>query len=342
MLVDEADVTCLAGDGGRGCCSFRRERFVPKGGPDGGDGGSGGSIYFVCDSSLNDLNYFRFNPRHKAERGRHGEGSLRHGRNGKDVFIGVPPGTQVFRDGEMIWESRLGSDPFCVARGGRGGFGNAHFKSPTRRAPRYAEAGHAGDECRVKLHLKLIADCGIVGFPNAGKSTLVSSVSAARPKIADYPFTTLEPHLGVIHGKDYATMILADIPGLIPGAHEGHGLGNRFLKHIMRTKVLLFLIDVSESSGRKPMDDYEALIQEVGCFEATLLNRPAVIAASKIDILHDRRRLDGFSRAMRKHGKKVFPISAVTGDGVKPLVNALFKLVASARADSITELEEVS
>lgn len=304
---------------------------MPRGGPDGGDGGDGGGVYFVCDPAMNDLNYYRFNPLHRAQRGQHGEGSLRHGRNGHDVLLSVPPGTQLLVDGEMLWEASAASPRFRIARGGRGGYGNAHFKSPTRRAPRYAEDGETGEEFHVKLQLKLIADCGIVGFPNAGKSTLISAVSSARPKVAGYPFTTLEPNLGVVCGKDYSSMVLADIPGIVPMAHHGTGLGNKFLKHIERTKVLLFLVDVSEASGRNPVDDYGVLREELGCFDERLLDRPALVAASKIDILQDKRRLQRFSSAMKRQGKKVYPISAVTGEGVRPLVSALFRKVASLR-----------
>ena len=324
MLVDELYIECRAGDGGRGCCSFRREKFVPKGGPDGGDGGHGGSVYFTCDPSINDLTFYRFNPLHRAGRGGHGLGSLCHGHDGRDVHLALPPGTQVLDDGEVVWEARAGEPEFCVARGGRGGFGNTHFKSSTRRAPRFAEPGLPGEQRRLKLMLKMIADCGIVGFPNAGKSTLLSVVSAARPKIADYPFTTLEPNLGVVQGRDYRCFVLADIPGLIPGAHAGAGLGNRFLKHIERTKVLLFLIDVSESSGRDPFDDYVALRRELESFSPPLLERPALVAASKMDVLQNPKRLEAFRARVRRQGKKVFPISAVTGQGVRPLVKALF------------------
>jgi GTP-binding protein len=301
---------------------------VPRGGPDGGDGGNGGSVLFVCDPSLNDLNYYRFNPLQRADRGGHGQGALRHGENGEDVVLHVPPGTQIVSDGEVIWDAKLGETPFCLVRGGRGGHGNAHFKSSTRRAPRFAQDGQPGEEIRVRLQLKLIADCGIVGMPNAGKSTLISVLSSARPKIADYPFTTLQPNLGVVMGRDYRSFVLADIPGLIPGAHLGAGLGNRFLKHIERTKLLLYLIDVSESSGRDPFDDFRTLQKEIGSFSQRLLNRPSLVAASKIDILRDPRRLSTFRTKMRREGKEVLPISAVTGKGVRTLTNGLFKQIA--------------
>ncbi len=328
MLVDEVSIICRAGDGGRGCVSFRRERYVPKGGPDGGDGGRGGSIYFEADPSLNDLNYFRFNPLHRAERGRHGEGALRHGRDGKDITLKVPPGTLVLDGGEILWDSAPGSPQFCAARGGKGGFGNEHYKTSTRRAPHFAQDGQEGQEQHLMLQLKLIADCGIIGLPNAGKSTLISVVSSARPKIADYPFTTLQPHLGVVQGSDYRSFVIADIPGLIPGAHAGAGLGNRFLKHIERTKILLYLIDVSESSGRTPIEDYMTLRNELGCFSKKLLERPALVAASKIDVLADPRRMSDFRCAMRREGHRVLPISSVTGRGIKALINDLFKKIS--------------
>src|SRR6516164_5510645 len=262
MFIDEAKITVKAGDGGHGCIAFRREKFVPRGGPSGGDGGNGGNIYLVTDSHENTLLKFRFNHTFRAERGRHGEGSTRHGKNGEDLEIKVPVGTVVYDDetGDKLHDFTQPKERALIAQGGRGGHGNAHFASSVNRAPHKAQDGAFGEEKTLRLELKLLADVGLVGYPNVGKSTLISRISAARPKIADYPFTTLEPQLGVV-SVDHKTFVVADIPGLIEGAHEGHGLGVQFLRHIERTRLLAHLVDVSESSGRDPVHDFDVIMR---------------------------------------------------------------------------------
>ena len=252
MFIDRAKIRIKGGRGGNGVTAFRREKFVPRGGPSGGDGGRGGDVWIVADSSLNTLLHLRYNPEHIADRGRHGEGSNCSGREGEDLTVRVPVGTQIFdtNTGELLQDLATEDARWLAAKGGRGGFGNSHFATSTNRAPRYHQSGSEGEELELQLELKLLADVGLVGFPNAGKSTFISTVSAAKPKIADYPFTTLEPHLGVVDLGDFRTFVMADIPGLIEGAHEGAGLGDRFLRHIERTKLLLHLVDVSSASGR--------------------------------------------------------------------------------------------
>jgi len=247
MFIDRARIELIAGNGGNGCVAFRREKFVPRGGPSGGNGGRGGDILLECSDRVNTLLHFQYKRLFRAERGRHGEGSKRHGKDGEPLVLLVPPGTQAFKEPalELLYDFSIPGEKLLVARGGRGGRGNAHFATPTRQAPRYAEPGREGEQIEISLSLKLIADIGLVGFPNVGKSTLISRISAARPKIADYPFTTLVPHLGVVGLPDFRSMVVADLPGLIEGAHEGHGLGDRFLKHVERTKILMHLIDVS-------------------------------------------------------------------------------------------------
>jgi GTP-binding protein len=263
MFIDRAKIHVEGGNGGNGVTAFRREKFVPRGGPSGGEGGRGGDVVLVADASLNTLLHLRYNPRHVAERGSHGEGSNRSGHNGADLIVRVPVGTQIFdaATGDLLHDLSHDGDRWVAARGGRGGFGNAHFTTSTNRAPRYHQSGSKGEELELQLELKLLADVGLVGFPNAGKSTFISTVSAARPKIADYPFTTLEPHLGVVDLGDFRTFVIADIPGLIEGAHTGAGLGDRFLRHIERTKLLLHLVDVSSVSGRDAVGDYETVVQ---------------------------------------------------------------------------------
>src|SRR6266853_1594173 len=263
MFIDEARILVKAGDGGNGCLAFRREKYVPRGGPSGGDGGRGGDVYMVANEHVNTLLHFRFNPEHKAQRGRHGEGSNRSGREGTSIELPVPVVTVVYdaASGELLHDFTKNGERYVVARGGRGGRGNQHFATPTHQAPTEHEPGHPGDDKILRLELKLLADVGLIGFPNAGKSTLISRISAARPKIADYPFTTLEPNLGVVSVDD-RTFVVADIPGLIEGAHLGHGLGTQFLRHIERTRLLVHLVDVSEITGREPVDDFETVMRE--------------------------------------------------------------------------------
>jgi len=337
MFVDEVDIRVSAGDGGRGCVSFRREKFVPRGGPDGGDGGHGGSVYLVASPHVNTLVSFRFHPEYHAERGEHGRGSNRTGGQGADLALEVPVGTVVFDASDSNAEFQLLADltepgqRALVARGGRGGRGNARFVTSTNRAPRRAEPGETGEARRLCLQLKLLADVGLVGFPNAGKSTLISRVSSARPKVAEYPFTTLTPHLGVVALSDYRSFVVADLPGLIEGAHAGHGLGHRFLRHIERTKVLVYVIDVSESSGRSPDEDYDTLRRELRLFEPSLLTRPQLVVANKIDVLADSRRLAGLTARAADQMVPTFAISAATGEGVPALIEAVWQQLARAR-----------
>ncbi|HEX7333379.1 MAG TPA: GTPase ObgE [Pyrinomonadaceae bacterium] len=325
MFIDRAKIHVQGGDGGNGVTAFRREKFVPRGGPSGGDGGRGGDVILVADGSLNTLLHLRYNPQHKAERGLHGEGSNRSGREGDDLIVRVPVGTQIFdaNTGDLLHDLSHDGDRWLAARGGRGGFGNAHFTTSTNRAPRYHQTGSKGEALDLQLELKLLADVGLVGFPNAGKSTFISTVSAARPKIADYPFTTLEPNLGVVDLGDFRTVVIADIPGLIEGAHEGAGLGDRFLRHIERTKLLLHLVDVSSVSGREAVGDYETVNRELASYNEELATRPQFVVATKIDALDEPERLESLKSSAEKDNKPFFAISSATGEGVRELVNAM-------------------
>lgn len=325
MFLDRVKIRIKAGDGGNGVTAFRREKFVPRGGPSGGDGGVGGSVWLEATEGLNTLLHLRYNPEHKAERGRHGEGSNRYGKDGEDHVVRVPVGTQVFdtETNELLFDFTEPGQRYLAAKGGKGGWGNAHFATPTRRAPKFHYMGRPGDERELQLELKLIADVGLVGFPNAGKSTLISVISAAKPKIADYPFTTLEPNLGVVDMGDFRTFVVADIPGLIEGASDGAGLGDRFLRHVERTKLILHLVDVSSLSGRDPVKDYEIINRELSRYDADLGARPQIVVATKIDALDEPQRLDKLKRRAKKDGKVFFAISSVTNSGVKELVNAV-------------------
>ena len=336
MFIDRAKIHVQGGDGGNGVTAFRREKFVPRGGPSGGDGGRGGDVIIAADASLNTLLHLRYNPLHKAQRGLHGEGSNRSGRNGEDTVIRVPVGTQIFdaTTGDLLSDLSHDGDKWLAARGGRGGFGNAHFATSTNRAPRYHQDGSAGEELELQLELKLLADVGLVGFPNAGKSTFISTVSAARPKIADYPFTTLEPHLGVVDLGDFRTFVIADIPGLIEGAHTGAGLGDRFLRHIERTKLLLHLVDVSSVSGRGAVSDYETVNRELASYSEDLATRPQFVVATKIDALDEPERLDSLKDVALKDMKPFFAISSATGEGVRELVNAIAAKLNELSAES--------
>ena len=329
MFIDRVKIRIKAGDGGNGVTAFRREKFVPRGGPSGGDGGRGGDVWLVADEGLNTLLHLRYNPEHKAERGRHGEGSNRHGKDGVDEIVQVPVGTQVFdaESGELLFDFTEAGQRYLAAKGGKGGWGNAHFATPTRRAPKFHFTGRPGDEKELQLELKLIADVGLVGFPNAGKSTLISVISAAKPKIADYPFTTLEPNLGVVDMGDYRTFVVADIPGLIEGASEGAGLGDRFLRHVERTKLILHLVDVSSLSGRDPVEDYEIINRELSNYNEELGRRPQIVVATKIDALDEPERLESLRERAAKDGKDFFAISSVANKGVKELVAAVAALV---------------
>jgi GTP-binding protein len=329
MFIDRAKIRVKGGHGGNGVTAFRREKFVPRGGPSGGDGGCGGDVWIVADSSLNTLLHLRYNPEHVAGRGLHGEGANRSGRDGEDVIVRVPVGTQVFesRSSELLRDLATDGARWLAVRGGRGGFGNAHFATSTNRAPRYHQQGSEGEELELQLELKLLADVGLVGFPNAGKSTFISTVSAAKPKIADYPFTTLEPHLGVVDLGDFRTFVIADIPGLIEGAHQGAGIGDQFLRHIERTQVLLHLVDVSSGSGRNPVQDYETVNRELAAYNPDLAERPQIVVATKIDALDDPERLESLKRRAGEDGKPFQAISSVTNTGVSELINKLAGLL---------------
>jgi GTPase len=336
MFIDRVKIRVVGGHGGNGVTAFRREKFVPRGGPSGGDGGRGGDVWLVSDEGVNTLLHLRYNPLHVAGRGMHGEGSNRSGKEGGDVIVRVPIGTQVFDSvtNELLFDFAEDGLRWRAARGGRGGFGNAHFATSTNRAPRYHQEGSGGEEGELQLELKLLADVGLLGFPNAGKSTFISTVSAAKPKIADYPFTTLEPNLGVVDLGDFRTFVIADIPGLIEGAHEGHGLGDRFLRHVERTTLLLHLVDVS-SSGRDPVNDYEVINRELAAYNAELAERRQVVVATKIDALDEPERVEALRARAEADGREFFAISSVTGEGVKHLISAVAKEVELHRAHKL-------
>lgn len=328
QFLDRARIVVKGGDGGNGVTAFRREKFVPHGGPSGGDGGRGGSVYLEATDQLNTLLQFRFNPEYRGGRGGHGEGSNRHGKDGEDVTILIPVGTLVMdaETDELIHDFTEIGERIVIAKGGRGGLGNAQFATSTNRAPRYHQDGKPGEVRTLQLELKLIADVGLVGFPNAGKSTLISRISAAKPKIADYPFTTLEPNLGVVSYGEYKTFVVADIPGLIEGAHEGIGLGLDFLRHIERTKLLLHVVDVS-STGRDPVDDFEKISRELELYKAELLDKPQMVVASKMDALDEPERLKRLKAFCEERGLELLEISSVTGRGIQDLIYRLGHLV---------------
>ncbi len=336
MFIDRVKIRIKAGNGGNGVTAFRREKFVPRGGPSGGDGGVGGSVWLESDEGLNTLLHLRYNPEHKAERGRHGEGSNRSGKDGEDVTIRVPVGTQVMNveTEELEFDFTEPGLRYLAARGGKGGWGNAHFATPTRRAPKFHYQGRPGQEKELQLELKLIADVGLVGFPNAGKSTLISVISAARPKIADYPFTTLEPNLGVVDMGDFRTFVVADIPGLIEGASAGAGLGDRFLRHVERTKIMLHLVDVSSFSERDPVEDYDIINRELANYSEDLANRLQIVVATKIDALDDPARLERLEKRTRKERKQFFAISSATRAGVDQLVTSVSRILDEFRTKS--------
>ncbi len=317
--------------------AFRREKFVPRGGPSGGDGGHGGSVYIVANPHVNTLVNYRFKHEFDAERGAHGEGSNCTGRNGHDLELAVPPGTLVFDrtdspEGVLLADLAHEGDRVLVAKGGRGGLGNAHFATSTNRAPRKVQPGEPGEEKLLRLELKLLADIGLVGYPNAGKSTFIARVSAARPKIADYPFTTLTPNLGVVRMSDDRSFVVADVPGLIEGAHRGLGLGHQFLRHLERTKVLVHIVDVSSSTGREPADDLDTLRRELELFAPTLAAKPQIVAANKIDALDDESRAKALEKRAKKLRLPFFRVSAVTGVGVNDVLEQSWKLLAEVRA----------
>jgi GTPase len=340
LFVDQVTVTLKAGRGGDGCVSFRRESRVPKGGPDGGHGGDGGSIIFTADENISSLAYFRFHPIIKAKNGAPGEGSHRTGKRGPEVRQGVPVGTMV-KDadgGETLADLNVHGKSYVAARGGRGGRGNASFATSTHQTPRESTPGRPGEEKQLFLELKLIADVGLIGFPNAGKSTLISQISAARPLIADYPFTTLTPNLGVVDIGEYRSFVVADIPGLIEGAHLGQGLGIRFLRHIERTKLLVHILDVSPYSGRDPVEDYKVIMKELEAFSPEVAARPQILAANKVDLLgDDTARLARVKRMATRRKVPLFTISALKGEGLRPLVEAVARRLGELRVQDVGE-----
>jgi GTPase len=335
MFIDEVKIRVKAGDGGNGCMAFRREKFVPRGGPSGGDGGRGGDVVMESSQRHNTLIHFRYNPEHKAQRGEHGMGSNCSGSDGHDTVLQVPVGTSLYdvETGELVHDFQEPDERVVIAKGGRGGRGNQHFATSTHQAPREHELGRPGEERFFRLELKLLADVGLVGYPNAGKSTLISRISAAKPKIADYPFTTLEPNLGVVtvgEAPNEESFVVADVPGLIEGAHLGHGLGTQFLRHIERTRVLLHLVDVSDASGRPdPVEDFKVINRELENFGHELLQKPMIVAATKIDSANPEK-LKKLSAHARRRKLEFHAISSVTGQGIDELKWALAKRVRPA------------
>jgi GTP-binding protein len=331
-FVDEVRIEVQAGDGGRGCVSFRREKYVPRGGPNGGDGGDGGDVVLQADPGLGTLLDLSYPQRLRAGRGEHGRGKDQHGARGRDLVLRVPPGTLVFDDttGVLLHDLRTPGEAVVVARGGRGGRGNKHFATPTDRAPRRAEPGTPGERRALRLELRVLADAGLLGFPNVGKSTLIRAVSAARPRVADYPFTTLVPHLGVVR-VDEASFVLADIPGLVPGAHAGQGLGARFLRHLARTAVLVHLLDVSGLTGRDPLADFDALNRELALTSPALAAKPQLVVAGKLDLAETRAALPAVRRRFAARGLELLAVSGATGEGTQELVRRLAAAVAAAR-----------
>jgi len=357
MFVDEAKISVKAGDGGNGCVAFRREKYVPRGGPSGGDGGRGGSVYLEANPNDNTLLRYRYNREFRADRGRHGEGSNCSGVSGDDTVLKVPVGTLVFDStgNVLLADLKRPGQRLLVAQGGRGGRGNQHFAKPWHQAPREKEEGEAGEERNLRLELKLLADVGLVGFPNAGKSTLISVISAARPKIANYPFTTLEPNLGVVnadggtggHGTELGrTFVVADLPGLIEGASQGAGLGIRFLRHVERTRLLAHLIDTSDMAEMDPAKAFEIIEGELGAFSEKLLEKPMIVVATKLDATTDRTKLEELRKFCKKKGLEFHAISAAAGEGVKELVrgiaDALDKIPKEMIDDEEAEAEEAN
>ncbi len=329
-FVDEVEVEAIAGDGGNGCVAFRREKYRPFGGPSGGDGGNGGNVVLLADERLGTLMDFRYRRRLVAPSGEHGRGRDQYGKGGEDLVVRVPVGTQVYdaESGAVLADLKGPEESVIIARGGRGGRGNMHFATPTDRAPRRAEPGEPGERKRLRFELKLIADVGLLGYPNVGKSTFIARVSRARPKIADYPFTTLAPNLGVVHRDLDRSFVVADIPGLIEGAAEGAGLGHRFLKHDERTRVLLHIVTLDPEPEREPVHDFEVLMDELRRFDPELAERPMIVAVSKLDLPDVREALDTIREGLRARGHEVLAFSAATGEGVDEVLNALEQTLA--------------
>jgi GTP-binding protein len=338
MFIDEAKIHVEGGGGGNGCIAFRREKYVPKGGPSGGDGGDGGSVILRVGRSTSTLNAFRYKQHFRAQRGAHGEGSNRHGRNGEDLVVDVPAGTVVLDDDRTLQLAELLEEgqTWVAARGGRGGRGNARFKSSVNQAPRIAQDGEPGEARWIRMELKLLADVGLVGFPNAGKSSLLARVSAARPRVADYPFTTLHPVLGVVETDGHQTFLMADIPGLLEGAHAGHGLGTRFLRHVERTRVLVHVVDLSPDSGRDPVQDLEVIEEEIRQYSEDLSLRPCLLAFNKMDLKPPQELLERLRRRADEKRLPWFEISTVTGAGLEELVRCAFRTLQQVDAEGTT------
>ncbi|MFW6006417.1 MAG: GTPase ObgE [Halanaerobiales bacterium] len=329
MFVDEVKIKVKGGDGGNGVVSFRREKYVEKGGPDGGDGGDGGNVILKVDEGLNTLSDFRYKNIFEAENGEHGAGQKQKGKDGENIELKVPPGTMVYneKNGELLADLTDTGDKFVVAKGGEGGKGNARFKKSTRKAPKFAEKGTSGEMKKLRLELKLLADVGLVGFPNVGKSTLISVVSNAKPKIASYHFTTLNPNLGVVNYGEYKSFIMADIPGLIPGAHSGVGLGDEFLKHLERTRLLVHVLDISGIEGRDPLEDFATINRELEQFNERLAGLPQIIALNKMDLTPAAENIPRVKKELEAEGYECFPVSAVTGEGINKLINHVGNLL---------------
>ncbi len=339
LFIDNAKIFIKAGDGGNGIVSFHREKYIAAGGPDGGDGGRGGDVIFVVDEGLRTLVDFKYKRKYVAESGENGGAGNCSGKSGKDLVIKVPPGTMIKDENtsRILADMTKPGQRTILAKGGKGGAGNQHFATPTRQVPSFAKSGDAGEELKVVLELKLLADVGLVGFPNAGKSTILSNSSAAKPKIADYPFTTLEPNLGVVNLEGISSFILADIPGLIEGAHEGVGLGHEFLKHLERTKLLVHVVDVAAVDGREPLKDFETINNELKQYNPGLAARPQIVAANKIDLPQGRENLPEFTSTLEKEGYKVFPISAATGGGMRELMLHVAEMLSKLPDTLLTE-----
>ncbi|EIW00744.1 GTPase ObgE [Thermoanaerobacter thermohydrosulfuricus] len=342
MFIDTARIYIKAGDGGNGIISFRREKYVAYGGPDGGDGGKGGDVIFVADPNLSTLLDFKYRKKYIAQNGENGRGKNQYGKNGEDLYIKVPVGTLIINDetGEIIADLVKPNQKAIVLRGGKGGRGNTKFATSTLKTPRFAESGEKGKEMWVRLELKLLADVGLIGFPNAGKSTLLASCTRAKPKIANYPFTTLTPNLGVVEYKG-KSFVMADIPGLIEGAHRGEGLGHDFLRHIERTKMLIHVVDVSGNEGRDPIEDFEKINEELKLYSERLLTLPQIVAANKIDLQSGRENYPDFEKEIKKRGYDVYPISALTKEGIDKLLDKTIEILSSIPVEEIKEVPEV-
>ncbi len=338
-FIDEVEIVAIGGAGGNGCVAFRREKYVPRGGPSGGDGGRGGHVILRADRRLTTLLDLKYRPILRAGRGEHGKGKDQYGRSGEDLVVAVPVGTIVYDapTGEKLADLTRDGEEAIVARGGKGGLGNIHFATSVRRAPRIATPGEPGEERTLRLELRLLADVGVLGFPNAGKSSLIARLSAARPKIADYPFTTLVPQLGVVRVDEGRSFVIADVPGLIEGAHAGTGLGTRFLRHLSRTALLVHLLDLSPATGRDPLDDFHVINRELELADPELAAKPQIVAANKMDLAEARERFPALREALAAEGHDVLPISAVTGEGLSELVariaRRLAELAAAAEAE---------